>query len=70
MIGDLADHRVERVLRLLDLTAGKGPAGLPRRRNVTGEQHPPVVDAHGVRRQPETHLGTVPGTPIRGRQKP
>ena len=51
----------KRVLPLLHLAARKSPGCLTRRRYVKGEQHSPVLDAHGVRRQPETHpsmLGT------------
>jgi hypothetical protein len=51
---------------VLDPAARKSPVTLALGWYVTGEQHPPVQDAHGVRRQPETHPRTlIPTSKIR-----
>src|SRR3984957_15206981 len=48
-----------RILPVLDPAARKSPVSLALPRHVTREQYPPALDAYGVRRQPETHPGTV-----------
>lgn len=55
LLSDLPNHRVERILRVLDPAARKGPVTLALLRHVTGEQHPPALDAYGVR--PKKWLG-------------
>lgn len=59
LLSNLPDHRVERVLPVLDSTTRKSPVSLAPRWYVTRQQHSPVLDAHGIRRQPETHARTV-----------
>src|SRR5690606_23383353 len=54
LLGELTNHRVERVLGVLDPAAGEGPVPGGR---VVDEQHATVVDAHGVGRQSEAHPG-------------
>lgn len=63
LLGHFPDHRVERILSVLNPAAGECPVGLALCWKVTGEQHPAVFDAHGVRRQPETHPRTVTQCP-------
>jgi hypothetical protein len=55
LLSDLPDHRVERILPVLDLAARKSPVAPGDRRYTAGEEHPLVLDAHGVCRQPEAH---------------
>lgn len=55
----LTDHRVERILTLLDPSSRKSPSLVTIRRDGKGEQYLSILDAHGISSQPQTHLLTL-----------
>ena len=59
LLGDFSDHGVEGVLTVLDAATRQRPGRGAGRRAMQGEQHSPVCDAHGVRRQTEAHAVTT-----------
>ena len=59
LLRNLPNHRIKRILPMLNPPTRQCPSTHPRPRNMPSHQHPPTLNTNRIRRQPKTHPRTL-----------